>query len=322
MKQEKNILKAYFETGDKPTQKQYENLIDSLRHAYDPITVTDLEIYGYSEENTRETDIIVKLGDYDNSSNGTKLIVNDANKEISIKGALALTSTTGDVTAIEMPTGSGEIRLNLPTTSGNIATNSADNHFAVTQTFNGSIEVINGGNIKTTGKIAVGAENYLGYLTLKDQEKFYLSDNKVQRSPFWIQHYNHSQLLIGQEDSNGNLYHRAEFTNIQLKVGSGQFNFPSFSFLDDHNTGMYNPAQDNLAFSTNSIPAYQIDDSQNHDFKSGAATFGGSINANGGITAANYISSDGSLGYTGNFIAGPDQVTVKNGIITDVTNIS
>jgi hypothetical protein len=43
MKQEKNILKMYFETGDKPTQVQYENLIDSLRHAYDKIPLEDLE---------------------------------------------------------------------------------------------------------------------------------------------------------------------------------------------------------------------------------------------------------------------------------------
>jgi microcystin-dependent protein len=30
MKQDINILKEYFQTGDKPSQEQYENLIDSL----------------------------------------------------------------------------------------------------------------------------------------------------------------------------------------------------------------------------------------------------------------------------------------------------
>ena len=42
MIQEKNILKSYFETGDKPTQSQYENLIDSLRHVYDDIPIGDI----------------------------------------------------------------------------------------------------------------------------------------------------------------------------------------------------------------------------------------------------------------------------------------
>lgn len=43
MIQQKNILKAYFETGDKPTQSQYENLIDSLRHVYDDIPIGDID---------------------------------------------------------------------------------------------------------------------------------------------------------------------------------------------------------------------------------------------------------------------------------------
>ena len=43
MIQNKNVLKSYFEKGDKPTQEQYENLIDSLRHMYDEIPLADLE---------------------------------------------------------------------------------------------------------------------------------------------------------------------------------------------------------------------------------------------------------------------------------------
>lgn len=35
MKQNKTILKSYFETGDIPTQEQYEDLIDSLVHKDD-----------------------------------------------------------------------------------------------------------------------------------------------------------------------------------------------------------------------------------------------------------------------------------------------
>ena len=35
MKQTKEILKTYFETGDKPTQTQFEDLIDSFVHEDD-----------------------------------------------------------------------------------------------------------------------------------------------------------------------------------------------------------------------------------------------------------------------------------------------
>ncbi len=35
MKKSKSVLKTYFQTGDKPTQKQFEDLIDSLVHQDD-----------------------------------------------------------------------------------------------------------------------------------------------------------------------------------------------------------------------------------------------------------------------------------------------
>ena len=38
----KDTLKTYFETGDYPTQQQFTNLIDSLRHVNDPIAFADL----------------------------------------------------------------------------------------------------------------------------------------------------------------------------------------------------------------------------------------------------------------------------------------
>ena len=39
----KDILKTYFETGDYPTQQQFANLIDSLKHVNDLIGLTDLK---------------------------------------------------------------------------------------------------------------------------------------------------------------------------------------------------------------------------------------------------------------------------------------
>jgi hypothetical protein len=43
MKKDKDELKSYFETGDKPTQQEYTNLIDSLRHEDVKIPLSDLE---------------------------------------------------------------------------------------------------------------------------------------------------------------------------------------------------------------------------------------------------------------------------------------
>ena len=43
MKRNKTTLKSYFQTGDVPTQSQYENLIDSLVHVDDVITLINLD---------------------------------------------------------------------------------------------------------------------------------------------------------------------------------------------------------------------------------------------------------------------------------------
>ncbi len=108
-------------------------------------------------------------------------------------------------------------------------------------------ETVNG-NLTTTGSVGVGTTNFLGYLTLKDQQKFYLSDNNAVRNAFWMKQLGSTTMLIGQ-DQNGVFYDRVKITNLQIQLGSGQGNFPSYSFLNDTNTGMFNPFQDNLAFS-------------------------------------------------------------------------
>ncbi|CAL2093342.1 hypothetical protein [Tenacibaculum sp. 190524A05c] len=70
MKQSKAVLKSYFETGDRPTQEQFENLIDSFVHE-DDIT----KIYVSSVERNEATgDSVIRL------SNGSKLLIqNPAN---------------------------------------------------------------------------------------------------------------------------------------------------------------------------------------------------------------------------------------------------
>lgn len=109
MIQEKNILKMYFETGDKPTQTQYENLIDSLRHMHDKISMDDLGLEGYDEEGSRSTGIITRLGDFDDSFNGTNLSIDDTANEIKITGNLTVDS--GTATFKEAITSEGDINM-------------------------------------------------------------------------------------------------------------------------------------------------------------------------------------------------------------------
>lgn len=61
MKKSKKILKSYFETGDKPTQQQFEDLIDSLVHQDE----VDAKIYIKNVETDSGGNTVVSL------SNGT-----------------------------------------------------------------------------------------------------------------------------------------------------------------------------------------------------------------------------------------------------------
>lgn len=69
MKQSKSILKSYFETGDKPTQEQFENLIDSFVHQDD-----NTKIYITGIDNNDQGDVMVRL-----SNGGRIAIQNPAN---------------------------------------------------------------------------------------------------------------------------------------------------------------------------------------------------------------------------------------------------
>jgi hypothetical protein len=140
MKRDKITLKSYFETGDIPTQSQYENLIDSLRHLDDSVPSSQVVFEGYREQNSRPMDLLVELGDFDDSNFGTKLLVNDADQEIIMDGSLVFRSTTqGGAVLIQQPSNAGLVSLQLPTVSGKLITDTADNHFLGTQSFDGSV---------------------------------------------------------------------------------------------------------------------------------------------------------------------------------------
>jgi len=139
MKREKTTLKSYFQTGDKPTQDQYEDLIDSLRHLNDTIPVSEITFEGYSEENTRPSDLLVKLGDYDDLGHGTKIILNDADEKITLKGTLVFPTPSGGNTILEMSSHNESISLQLPSKTGKLISDTADNVFTGTQSFDESV---------------------------------------------------------------------------------------------------------------------------------------------------------------------------------------
>lgn len=53
MKQSKEVLKTYFETGDQPTQSQYEDVIDSFRHIDDGKVIKT-----FNQEEGRQTIVL------------------------------------------------------------------------------------------------------------------------------------------------------------------------------------------------------------------------------------------------------------------------
>lgn len=95
--QTKEVLKGYFETGDKPSEIQYRNLIHSLRHVNDKITLQDLNLEGYDEEGERDNSLVIRLGDFVDASNGTKIVLTDDAREVKVSGNLIM---DGDINAL------------------------------------------------------------------------------------------------------------------------------------------------------------------------------------------------------------------------------
>ncbi|CAL2079912.1 hypothetical protein T190611E02C_10933 [Tenacibaculum sp. 190524A05c] len=60
MKRNKEVLKEFFETGDKPTQSQYADLIDSLAHVDELVNVNTASLRGNGKPFTVEVEDWVK----------------------------------------------------------------------------------------------------------------------------------------------------------------------------------------------------------------------------------------------------------------------
>jgi hypothetical protein len=284
MKQTKLVLKDYFETGDKPTQQQYENLIDSLRHAYDKIPLEDLEedvvsqsefqshldnatfngdvtavnfigdgsqLTGISLDNLPDSQVIIKDTDQSNVNIG------DTQSSILFKGMYA-SGSTDDIYS--------QVRLRLVKDQ---ADGTAGSAFA--------IDVMNnaGGASVLTERFIIdsdgnfdfksGTANFGGGLDITKD------DNSL------------TGITITNLDAGSGA---AATLKLTSDGGSGYMYKTSNSFglgLADR-LGIQN--QEGILFVTGStLLRYEIDSSGNHDFQSGTATFGGLLTANNGIVA-------------------------------------
>ncbi|MFD2568734.1 hypothetical protein [Pseudotenacibaculum haliotis] len=406
MKKSKHILKTYFETGDKPTQKHYEDLIDSLQHVDDAISDTNLpenialknENNNFSSEQTFQENVTApnflgnSIGDkatvatpggpytirnnsgqtiarfadsfdinfYGNISlptdkyfffgssnngrffanandtyfdalngdfllrnlhNGSKIYLktkasngidqnsiiadgstgeihmhykNDlrlstVSNGVNIQGELALTSGAGDSATIETPLGTGNINLSLPTVSGNLAVNTADNNFISAQTIGNSAPVLRLKDTVASASNEVGG--YIYFLDSTDTSSGYLgmdSDNiKIWSKNGEIDLLKPINVSGGIDVSGQKIRFTSpsasyiEGSDGELLVGEdsgGYYLFTGFTqniakpiYIGDNATL--------LRLSTADSPRYEIDSSGNHDFKDGDANFNSSVTA-------------------------------------------
>ena len=281
MKQEKNILKMYFETGDKPTQSQYENLIDSLRHAYDKIPLEDLSLEGYDEEGERDNGLIVRLGDFVDASNGTKIIITDDTNEVEISGNLIVNgdvdASTKTITA-ESFIGDGSQLTNLSTQAipSNVAYQDSNNNFSSPQTINSGTTnnalslnssdntvIMSLSDDSTTMLTAIGA--------VGDNLRLYTGDG----DRYEIDALGNHDFKNGAASFGGNI--TVNDSNISLlKTTTPIISLESSSnrvAISDSNIGTTTVSP--FSIQVNGTNGYTMDTSRNHDFKNGTALFGG-----------------------------------------------
>jgi hypothetical protein len=256
MKRQKTTLKSYFQTGDIPTQSQYENLIDSFRHLDDKVPLTDLD--------------------------------------------------------------------------GMIAQVNVDNQFSSLQTFNNGA-FFNGSTTIEQAEIQNGI-NVIGLSSFENDTQFNghirLGYNKWLQSQYSV---TDDELRLNANNAGGwDFYNQtqAEFADIRAKGGDFKGNV-TFRGIN----AMYSlPETDRrLTFNGNIAETYNIYyyDEGNHDFH--PVIIGGNSNIDTGFKvfangdaqpSGTYKSSDGTPGYNGVFTVGTYDITVKNGLITNVVDIS
>lgn len=251
MIQTKSVLKEYFETGDKPTQQQYENLIDSLRHAYDKIPLDDLEedVVSQSEfqshldnaifsgnVNIQGTDSQLTILD----NNQSNVDIGDTQSSILLKGMYA----TGSVDNIY-----SQARLRLVKDQ---ADGTAGSAFA--------IDVMNnaGGLSTLTERLVIDSEGDFNF--------------KNGSGTFG------EVLTVNTSIGNSNLF------GHHLRLGRDSNNFISAGTTGG---SLHFVVNGNIL----SSPSYVIDNSGNHDFQSGTADFAGLITGTGGMTLGSTAST-------------------------------
>ena len=299
--QEKEVLKEYFQTGDKPTEIQYRNLIHSLRHKHDKIGLQDLNLQGYDEEGERDNSLIVRLGDFVDSSNGTKIVITDDDQEIQISGRLV---TDSDINAFGQTIAAGSVVV--------------DNTLNIDGTGNFSGTLNSNGNLNVRGDylaLKMNEDRHNAYMNIwqrlsANDITFRYIDNgdglgnvdslRLKRSGEAIFPTDvianrfvgdGSQLTnlptqapvnTAYTDSDNNFSSAQTIdsgtTNTALSLNSSD-NTVIMSMSDDSTTMLtaIGAVGDKLRLYTGDAARYEIDIDGNHNFKSGKATFGSTI---------------------------------------------
>jgi hypothetical protein len=275
--QTREVLKEYFQTGDIPTEPQYRNLIESLRHVHDKIPLEGLNLEGYDEEGEKDNNLYVRLGDFFNASNGTKIIIDDTEATISFKGKL---KSEDDIEAIGRTItagsfiGDGSQLTNIAAGAIplNVAYTDTDNEFIAAQTIVNSAPAF---NLKDAN--ATSTADISGYLYFRDSSNTSGAYLGMANDNLELWSRNGEISMKGTTQFHENLKIPSS-NNISWRNAANNADIPmlllnnSDEFLIGTDSSS---APSKIKLHTGQQVRYEVDASGNHDFKSGTVTFGG-----------------------------------------------
>jgi len=289
--QAKTVLKEFFETGDKPTQQQYWSLIDSLRHVHDKIPLIDLE-----EDVVSQTEFQNHLDDATFNGNVT-IKGNDLNFLGSTTDWKMYTS--GDNLYIR-ETALGD-RINFTAGGGNTFYHQ-DKYSRFDSSTDYSIKVTSSDpwtGIAFQDTLGTGYLYYHGTTGYTLDNDLAISGNDSQ---FTIRDFNQSNVDIGDTQS-------AILLTGMYASGSTDsvYSQAKLRLVKDQADGTAGSAfaidvMNNAGGASVLTERFVIDSDGNFDFKTGAASFGGDISADGIATfsnvASNWVKIDGGVNGT------------------------
>lgn len=390
MKRNKSTLKSYFETGDKPSQSQYENLIDSLRHVDDKIPLSDLQEEAATKSWTSENYLPLSGGTISgqttfegeinaksrlwagnistitdtiqgsvygmvSSNASTQFAINADNDSLAVLAfgdkedfnAGAITYDNNDDTLKFRTSGISDVATlstNKLSVAGTIEASSGNTDGSEVLRLN-----LDGGRDWVYKQKGTGSGTALEFRSTQHKDYHQYATASIFRnsvddtSHLVLNHQSKTAELTGTLEASGaitanngifipdnKLLHLGDANDLRL------WHSGSASYLDNYTNQLYIRSQsngndihlqvkDNAGVSNQAISVYGSEKrvTLRYNNLTRLNTTDEGIYVNGDIhVSGNYKSSDGTPGYNGSFIAGAYDITVKDGLITNVVNIS